>query len=141
MAKAINAMEAKFIASYQLTQNPTESAINAGYSHKSAQKIGWQLLRKPKIALELERWKSQKKQEITKKDFIDMAVSDYQSLEKTEPNAPRFLDIAGKALGYIGANNDQKNATTINNLTQINISGAESQSQLWEMTRKLLGND
>jgi hypothetical protein len=143
MAKALNALEAKFIAFLQSDpeQNATQAAIKAGYSEKSAAQIAWQLLRKPKIKAELDAWKAKKREEISKEDFVDMAIKDYRSLDVTEPNKPRFLDIAGKTLGYIGANGDGKQATTINNLTQINFNGSESTGELWEMTRKLLGND
>jgi len=142
MAKAINAMEAKFIAFLisDPEQNATQAAIKAGYSPKSASQIAWQLMRKPKITAELDAFKRRKREEITKEDYVDLAIKDYRSLDVTEPNKPRFLDIAGKALGYIGANGQEK-PQTINNLTQININGAEKQSELWEMTRKLLGND
>lgn len=142
MAKKLNAMECKFIAFLQADpeENATQAAIKAGYSEKSAAQIGWQLLRKPKIAAEVETWRSKKKEELSKTDYIDLAIKDYRSLEATEPNKPRFLDIAGKALGYIGATQDTKPNQTLN-LTQINISGTESQAQLWELTRKLLGNE
>lgn len=138
---ALTSKQAKFVASYQLNPNAKQAAINAGYSEKSAEQIGSQLMHNPKIIAELEAWKASKRVEVTKEDFIDLAIKDYRSLEVTEPNKPRFLDLAGKALGYVGVNNDQKNGQTINNLTQINISGSETREQLWEMTRKLLGNE
>ena len=137
---ALTSKQAKFVASYQITHNSTQAAINAGYPAKSAPSIGCQLLKNKKIITELEAWKAKKASEITKEDFVDLAISDYKALKVEEPNKPRFLDIAGKALGYIGANGQEK-PQTINNLTQININGAEKQSELWEMTRKLLGND
>jgi len=136
-------MEAKFIAFLQSDpdQNATQAAIKAGYSPKSASQIAWQLMRKPKIKDEIEAFNKRKREEITKEDYVDLAMNDYRSLEATEPNKPRFLDIAGKALGYIGANNEGNRANQTVNLTQINISGTENQPELWELTRKLLGND
>lgn len=135
----LTAKQSKFVASYQLSNNPTQSAINAGYSAKSAPVEGNRLLKNPKILAELEQWRAKKAQDLSKADFVDLAIGDYKNLELTEPNKPRFLDIAGKALGYIGSSGDNR-PQTINNLTQINISGSESQKELWEMTRKLLGN-
>ena len=142
MAKAINTMEAKFLGFYLAdpTGNATQAALKAGYSPKSAGQQGSQLLRKPKLIAEIEKHKASRREELSKESYIDLAIKDYKSLDAKEPNKPRFLDIAGKALGYIGANNDQK-PSTINNLTQINITGAENQSELWELTRKLLGNE
>ena len=64
----------------------------------------------------------------------------FNELQSTEPNSPRFLDLAGKALGYTQATNDSRAVSTTNNV-QINISGQETQSDLWALTRKLLGND
>ena len=74
--------------------------------------------------------------EIKKDDFIDLALNDYRELAIDEPNKPRFLDIAGKALGYVGSNSE---VSQITNNIQVNITGSESQSELWEMTRKILG--
>lgn len=145
MARAINEREALFIAYYQAPgetyQNATQSAIKAGYSAKSAVQIGSQLLHKPKIKTAIDNLIAKKREEITKESYVDMALKDYRALDTNEPNKPRFLDIAGKALGYIGNNQDQKLGGNTLNLTQINITGAETQEQLWEITRKLLGND
>ena len=137
---ALTGKQERFIASYKLTENAKQSAINAGYSEKSAEQIGSQLIHNPKIIAELEAWRASKRVEVTKEDFIDLAIKDYRELEVTEPNKPRFLEIAGKTLGYLGAEK-AGNAGNALNLTQINISGGESQPQLWDLTRKLLGND
>lgn len=136
----LTSKQERFIASYKITENAKQSAINAGYSVKSAEQIGSQLIHNPRIVAELDAWRASKREEVTKEDYIDLAMKDYRSLDAVEPNKPRFLEIAGKTLGYIGSNSDQK-GQTINNLTQINISGGESQSQIWDLTRKLLGND
>lgn len=136
---ALTSKQSKFIASYQIIRNATQAAINAGYPEKTAASMGCQLMKNPKIVAELDAWKAKKASEITKDDFIDLAISDFKSLELTEANRPRMLDIAGKALGYIGTGANQPTQTL--NLTQVNISGGESQPQLWDLTRKLLGND
>lgn len=136
----LTAKQAKFVASYQLTHNSTQSALNAGYPLKSAPSIGCQLLKNPKIIAELELWKTKKREEITKEDYVDLAISDYRSLKLEEPNKPRFLDIAGKALGYIGANNTQN----ITNNTQINIRGdvnLMSPQNKWDALRSMMEND
>lgn len=127
----------KFVESYLVTNNAKESAIIAGYPEKNAASMGWQLLKSPKVLTELNAMRTQLRSKMTKENYIDKALDSFEKLDITEPNAPRFYDIAGKALGYIGANNAPVSVT---NNTQINISGTESGAQLWEMTRKLLGN-
>jgi hypothetical protein len=132
--------QSAFIEAYKLLNDPVKSAISAGYAAKSAHVEASRLMKSAKILHEIDLWRKSRKEEITKHDFIDMAIGDYRQLDIAEPNKPRFLDIAGKALGYLGVNGQEK-SQTINNLTQININGSENQSELWELTRKLLGND
>ena len=125
----------KFIEAYKKTGDATKSAISAGYALKSAYVEGSRLLKSAKILAELKHWKTRKASEITKDDYIDIAMQSFKSLDVTEPNSPRFYDIAGKALGYIG--NTQPQAVTNN--TQINIKIDGTQSDLWQSARSLLG--
>lgn len=58
MTKKIRELTPKqrlFIKSYQLTQNATQAAINAGYSIKTADQIGSELLQKTRIKKAIER--------------------------------------------------------------------------------------
>lgn len=137
---ALTSKQERFIASYKLTGNATESAINAGYSAKNAAPQGCRLMKDPEILAEIETWRASKAKTLTKEDFVDKALRDYEETPLIEANRPRFLELAGKGAGILG-NQSSQNAQTINNLTQINISGGESQPQLWDLTRKLLGND
>ena len=137
---ALTSKQAKFVASYQLNHNSTQSAINAGYPAKSAPSIGCQLLRNPKVIAELDAWKAKKASEITKEDFVDLALNDYKSLELTEANKPRFLDLVGKTLGYTATKQD---AGIINNTLNIQLNNTVDQkslspAQLWEEARRLL---
>lgn len=138
---ALSSKQLKFVASYQITQDQTIAARNAGYSDKSASKIGWQLMQNKRIIAELDKWKASKREEITKEDFVDLALKDYKSLEVTEANKPRFLDLAGKAMGYLNNNGDSRpNQTlniTINTETELN---SKNMGEIWENTRKLLGS-
>jgi len=136
----LTSKQERFIACYKLCENGRQAAIDAGYSPKSADQIAHQNLRNDRIMAELEAWRASKREEISKEDFVDLAIKDYKALEVTEPNKPRFLEMAGKTLGYLGAEKAGNAGNTLN-LTQINISGGESQPQLWDLTRKLLGND
>ena len=136
----LNSRQSKFLASYQLTGNATESAINAGYSAKSAAIEGYRLLRNPKIIAELEQWKAKKLQtQLSKTDFIDIAMESFRKVEVTEPNSPRFLDIAAKVSGHIG-----NNGQSITNNTQINIRGDVNLMPLnnkWDALRSLMENE
>lgn len=49
MAK-LTAKQARFVDEYCIDCNATQAAIRAGYSKKTAEKIGWQLLQKPAVA-------------------------------------------------------------------------------------------
>jgi len=137
-SRNLTAKQAKFIASYQLTHNGTEAARNAGYPEKSCPSIAWQLLKNPKIRRELDEWKAKKASEITKDDFIDLALKDYKQLDVNEPNKPRFLDIAGKALGHLGNNSDRPNQT-VNNITLNKIEvNAMPTGKKWDALRQML---
>lgn len=126
----------KFIESYLVTNNAKQSALNAGYPEKYSASIGWQLLKNPKILAELDSQRTKLRSTITKESYIDRALSIHDSLDKTEANAPRYYDIAGKALGYIGANQDSRpNQTLIINAT---LTGKESPQELLANVRRLL---
>lgn len=141
MAKTPNltSKQAKFVASYQLTGNATESAINAGYPSKTAPQMGSKLVRNPKILNHLNTWRVKKGSQVSKEDFIDKAMNYCDQLDLVEPNKPRFMDIAGKALGYIGASDKQN--STVNNV-QINIDARSMPTNdKWNMLRNVLEND
>lgn len=137
----LTSKQSAFLEAYKVLNNPVKSAISAGYAAKSAHVEASRLMKNVKILSELNEWRKQKNLAISKADFVDMALDDYRSLETTEPNKPRFLDIAGKALGYLGVNNEGKQASQTLNVLNINMSGQEKQGDLWDMTRKLLQND
>lgn len=135
----LTARQAKFVASYQINHSATESAVNAGYSVKTAGPIGCRLLKNPKIINELEKWRVKKGMEISKPDYVDMALEDYRSLEVVEPNRPRFLEIVGKTLGHLGQNDGKpQQSLTFNQLNINTADSASSPEELWAITRKLL---
>ena len=136
---SLTAKQSKFVASYQLTGNPRESAINAGYSVKSAPEIACRLVKNPKIIAQIDQWKAKKSQELTQADFVTKALRDYEDTPLIEANRPRFLQLAGQGAGIIGSQNDSR-PTQTNNI-QINISGHESAAELWSAARKLLSNE
>ncbi len=125
MAKQLNALEAKFIAFLLADpeQNATQAAKKAGYSEKSCAQIGYQNLKKPKIIAELERWKASKRIEITKDDYVDLAMKEFNSIDDPcEANKPRYLDLIGKALKYTTAEAPVTNNNTLNVLNVASLS-------------------
>lgn len=128
--------EAKFIAAYQATGNQVESAKIAGYSPKNLAPQASRLLKNAKVKAEIDKFKAQKREELSKETFVDKAMNCFDELDVQEPNKPRFLDIAGKALGYIGANPDSRPNQSLT-IVNINADG-KSQAEIWELTRKLL---
>lgn len=136
MALRITPKQRLFAESYIANNNASLAAENAGVPHKSAASMGWQWLKNPKVLAYIDSCRTKLRGEITKEKYIDKALESFEALDITEPNSPRFYDIAGKALGYIGP----QNIPSVTNNTQINITltGQETQEQLWAMTRKLL---
>lgn len=119
VSRSLTDKQSKFVEAYKQLNNGPQAAISAGYSAKSAHVEANRLLKHPTILLQLDTWRKSKNREISKGDFIDLALGDYRSLENTEPNKPRFLDIAGKALGYTGSQ-ASTGPQTVNNV-QINV--------------------
>lgn len=58
MSKELTAKQQAFVDEYLLDLNATQAAIRAGYSVKTAEKIGSENLKKPEIQGELDRRKS-----------------------------------------------------------------------------------
>ena len=138
----LTAKQSKFIEAYKATGDIRGAIVQAGYSPKSANSIAVEanrLLKNPKIAHEIANWKAKKASEFTKDDFVDLALNDYRNLELTEPNKPRFLQLAGQAVGFIG-NNDRPNQTI--NITQnkLEINSLPSGAK-WQQLRNILESD
>ena len=142
MVMGLTAKQSRFVNSYKELGDATKSAISAGYAPKSAYVEGSRLLKNVKVLAEIQQWKAKKSTEITKEDFVDLALKDYKELEVTEANKPRFLDIAGKALGYLGV--EKNSPSQINNST-INILSIDtnnlSQEKIWDKVRSLIENN
>lgn len=128
----LTSKQQQWLGAYKITGDGTKAAIEAGYAPKTAPTVAYKLLKNPKIIAELAKWKEQKR--ITKDDFVDMALNDYRSLEVEHNNKPRFLDIAGKALGYIGAQDKQQQV--VNQTLNINAVGSLPLDQLRELIRR-----
>jgi len=58
--KELTPKQARFVDEYLIDLNATQAAIRAGYSEKTAEKIGSENLKKPEIAAELERLRNER---------------------------------------------------------------------------------
>ena len=147
IVNVLTAKQLRFIDSYLAQGNKVDAVIFAGYPPKSANVLACQLLKNPRVMAKITEIRKKialnedlkPAKEFSRDDFVNYALRDYESLESIEPNKPRFLQLAGQAKGYIGANPDARPSQTLN-LTQINITGNENAPELWELTRKLIGN-
>ena len=54
------------------------------------------------------------KEKFSKDNFVEYALKDYQETPLTESNRPRFLELAGKGAGIIGADRDSRPNQTLN---------------------------
>lgn len=52
--------QARFVEEYLIDLNATQAAIRAGYSERTAEKIGSENLKKPEVAAELERLRNER---------------------------------------------------------------------------------
>lgn len=129
----------RFIEAYKELGDATKACIVAGYAPKSANVEASRMLKRVEIIDALNEWRKERQKEFKREDFIDYALKDYQSLEVTEPNKPRFLHLAGQAAGHIG--NDSRPHQTLN----ITMNKMELKSlpvgEKWDALRKMLEAD
>ena len=136
-----------FIEHYKLTRNASESARRAGYSLKCCRQLGSRLLTDNDVKAALEAWEAEEtakieqiKRNLSKDSFVENAMRNYENLPPESPNKPRFLEMAGKALGYIrpGAK-DNRPDQTLN--MEVNLTGNETYEELLARVRRIIGND
>lgn len=101
-----------FIEEYLIDLNATQAAIRAGYSKNSAETIGFENLKKPKIANEIEKRMKERERrteitqdrvltELAKIGFAD--VTDFLSIEHDEVKIKSTTEIPTHKLGAIAA--------------------------------------
>ena len=114
-----------FIEAFKTSKSAANAARFAGYSEKTIQKSCKRILNDVDISRELQIWEQgevskleeiRKSREITKDVFVEKMMTDYETVSVESANRPRFADLAGKALGFIG-----NNQPSVVNNTQINI--------------------
>ena len=131
--------QSRFLDAYKASGNASEAARLAGYATNSAHVEGARLLRHAKVKAELDKWKELKKRELSKSDFVGVALKEYELGENPAPVRIRALELAGKALGHLGGSDSTPSVT---NNTQINVKidalPSMSAADKWALARKLL---
>ena len=121
--KKLTPKQELFVKEYLISFNATKAAENAGYSKKTAMKIGSENLQKPEIAaaIKKEQDKVIKKLEITREDLIQDLV-DIKDSQKTEfpGTAIKAIEVIAKMLG-LNAPDKQDITSNGNQITGFNI--------------------
>lgn len=110
----LNQRQKSFIDHYISTRNATESAKLAGYSTKTAYSIGARLLKHVEVKAEVDKAFELEHEKLTEETFVKLAMDDYKSVEKDSANRPRFLHLAGQAVGIIRNGADSRPNQTLN---------------------------
>lgn len=117
---ALTPKQQKFVDAYFKLGNGPKAAIEAGYSVKHCAIEANRLLKNANIITAIDEIRRIGIQQKFNKDtFIDYALSDYKEVRVDSANRPRFLELAAKGAGIIGADNTP---TTLNlSLTKNNL--------------------
>ena len=99
---SISLKQRDFIRYYVLTKNATESAKQAGYSHRSAYSTGCRLLKNGDIKTEVLRQCNERVAEynITKQQYEHKTL-DLHKKEKQRNVKARYWELLGKSKGFI----------------------------------------
>lgn len=114
---ALTEKQKRFVAEYLVDLNATQAAIRAGYSEKTAEQMGYQLLQKTSVqkAVQIAMKDRQQRTEITQDMVLDelgkvafSKAADYTDSTLKYSNKLRALEMLGKHLGLF----DGKGAKT-----------------------------
>lgn len=98
----------RFVAEYLVDLNATQAAIRAGYSEKTAEQIGYQLLQKTSVQVAIQEAQDErsKRTEITQDMVVDelravafAKAGDYTDSTLKYSNKLKALELLGKHLG------------------------------------------
>ena len=103
MVGALTAKQAAFVAEYLVDMNATQAAIRAGYSEKSAYRIGSELLQKTSVAKAIAQAQAKRAAKVGRE--AEDVLRDIQDVTKDARNAGdlktalKGLELEGKHLG------------------------------------------
>lgn len=119
----LNLKQRAFAVEYMKDKNATQAALRAGYSPRTAQRIGSELLSKPPIQKKIEEL--QKAAEVRAGITVDTIVNRLNEIATSEKTAPkdkiRAYELLGKYLGMFTEKVEMKGQidTTVNKLDKI----------------------
>lgn len=132
-----------FINEYKITKNAAKAARVMGYVGKHAALAGYKMLKKECVKRAIEAHEAQelaqsaeklKTFELSKEKFTETAWKKFETV-KDETIKPRYLDIAGRSLGYLG----KDGASTTNNNLIINVDAKSLPAgERWDRLRQLI---
>lgn len=111
----LTSKQERFIKEYLISLNATDAAIKAGYSEKTATKIGSENLTKPDIiaAIKAEQDKTSEKLEITRESILVDLQRIKSNNEATNPQASlKAVDLIIKVLGFNAPTEQKININT-----------------------------
>lgn len=103
MARLLTAKQAAFVAEYLVDMNATQAAIRAGYSEKSAYRIGSELLQKTSVAKAITQAQAKRAAKVGRE--AEDVLRDIQAVTKDArevgdlKTALKGLELEGKHLG------------------------------------------
>lgn len=136
---ALTAKQTKFIDEYMIDLNATQAAIRAGYSANTASETGYENLRKPQIAAEIEKrqQKHAEKSEMTAEWVLQQYKDIILNTKVEDPAVARSaLDSVAKHLGMF---KDKVEVTgNMHNTTQnlTDLSAEERRARIDELNRR-----
>ena len=97
----LTARKRAFVDYYKTCWNGAESVRRLGYKGKNANRLASQLLSDPDVKAEIAAELATLDAMADQKSFVKVALREFDSLDKSVPIKPRYLEMAGRALGYL----------------------------------------
>ena len=99
----LTAKQARFCEEYMLDMNATAAARRSGYSQRTAEQQGYQLLQKTSVKAPIAdlQDKTSKRLEVTADDVMRMLLESYRDAKAVNQHGPavRAAELLGKRLG------------------------------------------
>ena len=138
----LTARKKSFVDHYLSTRNATESAKRAGYSAKTARSLGSRLLTDVDVKALVDEGLKKDSERLTEETFVKLAMDDYKAVEQDSANRPRFLHLAGQAVGIIknGSSDSRPNQTLNITVNKMEVNALPT-GKKWDELRNILESD